>query len=87
MSLGATGLNQSATDMFDLGWLLSFFTSLILYPLICWVWPTENQKIIREQGLAWEQQAKMFMGSNLSDGALEVVQVVEDKSHGSEKQV
>ncbi|KAJ5646240.1 allantoin [Penicillium lividum] len=86
VSLGASGLNQSATDMFDLGWLLSFFTSLILYPLICWVWPTENQKMIREQGLTFEHEAKTYVGSDLSENGLEV-QVVEGKSHGSEKQV
>ncbi|KAJ9156488.1 Uracil permease-like protein [Pleurostoma richardsiae] len=57
-SLGASGVNEAGQHLFSMGWLLSFFTSLIIYPLICMVWPTANHKIIREQGMTWEQAGK-----------------------------
>jgi len=34
---------------------MSFFVSFVVYTAICWVWPTGNQKLIREMGLGWEQ--------------------------------
>jgi len=39
----------------DCGWMLSFVTSFVLYYLICLVWPTRNQKLIREMGLKFEE--------------------------------
>ncbi|KAG4433321.1 hypothetical protein IFR05_011194 [Cadophora sp. M221] len=44
-----------------LGWLLSFFVSFVVYYLICLVWPTHNQRIIKEMGLKWEQQSGDFI--------------------------
>ncbi|RDW73314.1 uracil permease-like protein [Coleophoma cylindrospora] len=55
-TLGAN-VSQAATDIGHLGWLLSFTISFILYYIICTFWPTENQKIIKEMGLGWEQMA------------------------------
>lgn len=60
-SLGASGVNVAGQRLFSLGWLLSFFTSLVAYPLICAVWPTKNQKMIRESGMAWEQAGNEFL--------------------------
>ena len=57
-SLGAKGVGSAGQKMFYLGWLLSFTVSLILYPLICKFWPTNNQKLIRERGLTWEENAR-----------------------------
>ncbi len=53
-TLGAT-VSVPAQKMGHLGWLLSFSVSLIVYYLICLVWPTQNQKLIREMGLKWEE--------------------------------
>ena len=58
-SLGATGVNAGGQRLFDLGWLLSFAVSFVLYYAICLIWPTKNQRMIREEGLGWEQKAKM----------------------------
>ena len=34
----------------------------MLYYAICKVWPTQNQKIIREVGLSWEQNSDLEEG-------------------------
>lgn len=57
-SLGVSGVGVAGQRLFSLGWLLSFFVSLISYPLICKFWPTENQKLFREEGLTWEESSK-----------------------------
>ena len=48
-------VSRAATDMGHMGWLLSFITSFVLYFVICKVWPTKNQRMIKEMGLRWEQ--------------------------------
>lgn len=35
--------------------MLSFVTSFVVYYLLCLVWPTRNQKVVREMGLKWEE--------------------------------
>jgi NCS1 family nucleobase:cation symporter-1 len=55
-TLGAD-VSTSATNLGRLGWLLSFTVSFVLYYAICKVWPSQNQKIIREMGLSWEQKS------------------------------
>jgi NCS1 family nucleobase:cation symporter-1 len=45
----------AATNLGRLGWLLSFFVSFVVYYALCLVWPTQNQKMIKELGLKWEQ--------------------------------
>ncbi|KAI1849768.1 hypothetical protein JX266_004717 [Neoarthrinium moseri] len=60
-SLGATGVNQAGNDLFYMGWLLSFCTSFAAYTIICKFWPTRNQKLIREQGMAWEDSARLSL--------------------------
>ena len=38
-----------------MGWLLSFTTSFVVYYVLCLVWPTKNQRLVREMGLKWEE--------------------------------
>lgn len=54
--VGTLGANVSATaqDMGHIGWFLSFTTSFVLYYLICLVWPTPPQRLIKERKLGWE---------------------------------
>lgn len=40
--------------MGDLGWLLSFVVSFVVYISLCMVWPTHNQKMIKEMGYGFE---------------------------------
>ncbi|TGO52362.1 hypothetical protein BOTNAR_0327g00080 [Botryotinia narcissicola] len=54
-TLGAS-VSQSATNLGRLGWLLSFTVSFVVYFALCKVWPTQNQKLIKEMGLGWESQ-------------------------------
>jgi NCS1 family nucleobase:cation symporter-1 len=54
-TLGAK-VSTSATDLGRLGWLLSFSVSFVVYYVLCLIWPTENQKIIKQMGLGWEEQ-------------------------------
>lgn len=54
-TLGAT-VSTGATDLGRLGWLLSFTVSFVAYYALCKVWPTKNQKLIKEMGLRWEEQ-------------------------------
>jgi NCS1 family nucleobase:cation symporter-1 len=55
-SLGAS-VSTSATELGHLGWLLSFFTSFFVYYAICLVWPTRNQRQVRQMGLGFEDMA------------------------------
>lgn len=55
-SLGAN-VSTAATNLGHLGWLLSFATSFIIYCAICQVWPTQNQKMVKQMSLAWEEMA------------------------------
>lgn len=53
-TLGAP-VSVSAERLGHMGWLLSFVATFISYYLICLIWPTENQKMIKELGLQWEE--------------------------------
>ena len=90
-SLGATGVNAGGSRMFDLGWLLSFTISFVLYYAICLVWPTKNQITIREEGWGWEQCASMqtLAGTRpwSPEEPLEGSQVVETESKKGEMDV
>jgi NCS1 family nucleobase:cation symporter-1 len=55
-SLGAT-VSIEAERLGQLGWLLSFFTTFLVYYIICRVWPTSVQKIIKEKNLGFEEMA------------------------------
>lgn len=48
-------VSPAAQKLGQLGWLLSFFTSFVVYYVVCKIWPTKNQKLIREMGLGWEE--------------------------------
>jgi len=57
--VGTLGPNVSkpAQELGQLGWLLSFFSSFVVYYAICKVWPTKNQKLVKEMGLGWEEMS------------------------------
>lgn len=55
VSLGASGVNLAGEEMFYIGWLLSFFTSFLVYTVLCYFWPTPNQRLIKEYGMGWEE--------------------------------
>ncbi|KUI59673.1 Allantoin permease [Cytospora mali] len=54
--IGTLGVNvsASASHMGDLGWILSFVVSFVVYVGLCMVWPTHNQKVVKEMGYGWE---------------------------------
>ncbi|TEY44942.1 hypothetical protein BOTCAL_0340g00090 [Botryotinia calthae] len=54
-TLGAS-VSESATNLGRLGWLLSFSVSFVVYFALCKIWPTQNQKLIKDMGLGWESQ-------------------------------
>lgn len=47
-----------AAELGDLGWILSFTCSFVVYVALCTVWPTKNQKLIKEMGLRWEEASE-----------------------------
>lgn len=46
---------MEASNLGNLGWLISFTCSFVVYYVLCKVWPTKNQKLIKEAGLGWEE--------------------------------
>ena len=48
-------VSPAAQDLGHLGWLLSFTVSFVVYYVLCRVWPTRNQRLVREMGLRWEE--------------------------------
>ena len=55
-TLGAK-VSTPALDLGRLGWLLSFTVTFVVYVLLCLIWPTENQKLIKEMDLTWEEKS------------------------------
>ena len=51
-------VSVSAQRLGHLGWLLSFTISFVVYYAVCLVWPTGNQKLIKEMGLGWEEMSE-----------------------------
>jgi NCS1 family nucleobase:cation symporter-1 len=49
-------VSTSATNLGRLGWLLSFTVSFVIYYVLCIIWPTKNQKLIKEMNLRWEEE-------------------------------
>jgi len=57
--------------MGHLGWLLSYFTSIIVYLALCSVWPNQNQKAIKMMPrMAFEQMA--VVEAELLDGVVPI---------------
>ncbi|KAE8360939.1 permease for cytosine/purines, uracil, thiamine, allantoin-domain-containing protein [Aspergillus caelatus] len=54
--LGAS-VSTAASHIMDIAWVTSFVTSFIVYFAICWIWPTQNMKFVRERGYSFEQAA------------------------------
>jgi len=82
-TLGAS-VSMSATNLGRLGWLLSFSVSFVLYFAICKVWPTKNQKIIKEMGLSWESQYGDFIVAEDGTQIVEQGRIVRAISDGSD---
>ncbi|KAL1311111.1 hypothetical protein AAFC00_001316 [Neodothiora populina] len=61
--VGTLGAHVSETGMNlgHLGWLLSFFVSFFVYIAICYVWPTQNQKQVKEMTLSFEAMADALL--------------------------
>lgn len=55
-SLGAN-VSNAGLNLGRLGWLLSFTVSFVVYFGICKIWPTSNQKMVKEMGLGWEEMS------------------------------
>lgn len=55
-TLGAH-VSISATNLGRLGWILSFSISFVVYFVLCTIWPTKSQALIKEMGLGWEEQS------------------------------
>jgi len=53
-TLGAT-VSVPAQRLGHCGWLLSFTTSFVIYYMLCLVWPTKNQRLIKQMGLGFEE--------------------------------
>ncbi|OJJ50427.1 hypothetical protein ASPZODRAFT_59349 [Penicilliopsis zonata CBS 506.65] len=68
--LGAS-VSAGATHLVDMGWILSFVTSFVVYYALCSVWPTQNQRYVREQGYAFEQVGNDLVESFEYDVATE----------------
>ncbi|KAF2765672.1 uracil permease-like protein [Teratosphaeria nubilosa] len=55
-TLGAK-VSTKATRLGDLGWMLSFVSSFVVYYGLCLIIPTQNQKKVRDLGLSWEEMS------------------------------
>ncbi|KAF4630035.1 hypothetical protein G7Y89_g8107 [Cudoniella acicularis] len=54
-NLGAK-VSTTARHLGYLGWLLSFSVSIFVYVVLCLIWPTQNQRVIRDMGLKREEK-------------------------------
>lgn len=68
-------VSLSAQRLGELGWMLSFFSSFVVYYVLCRVWPTQNQKVIKEAELGWEEMS--YKDIVTSDGT-----VITDEQEG-----
>lgn len=69
-SLGVPGVGVHGRRLFYLGWLLSFSISFVAYIAICTVWPTQNQRLIRERGLKREELVQKELDAIEGNGSL-----------------
>lgn len=70
-------VSTAATDLGRLGWLLSFSISFVVYYLLCLIWPTRNQKLIRQMGLRWEEQADINDAREADESGEEEIDAIE----------
>ncbi|KAH8881722.1 allantoin [Thozetella sp. PMI_491] len=56
-TLGAS-VSEAAYHLGQLGWLISFITSFVVYCALCLVWPTRNQRLIKDSAPQWEEAEK-----------------------------
>jgi len=71
-------VSTSATNMGRLGWILSFVTSFTVYWIVCKLWPTRNQRLIKEMGLAWEEMGDREIIAEDGTVIVEVGSVVQE---------
>ncbi|CAK4030652.1 uracil permease [Lecanosticta acicola] len=50
-------VSSTATKLGQLGWMLSFASSFLVYYVLCKIFPTTNQKLVRESRLSWEEMS------------------------------
>jgi NCS1 family nucleobase:cation symporter-1 len=55
-TLGAP-VSEEATHLGQLGWIISFVVSFVVYCALCLVWPTQAQRFVKESGASWEESA------------------------------
>ena len=55
-NLGAD-VSNTAKELGYLGWILAFTVSALVYYLLCSVWPTQSQLVVKNFGLLFEQKA------------------------------
>ncbi|KAF2863383.1 putative allantoin permease [Piedraia hortae CBS 480.64] len=62
-------VSSAAQKLGQLGWMLSFVSSFVVYYILCRIWPTKNQKIIKQSGYSWEEMSKreLPMGAALDN--------------------
>lgn len=65
-TLGAS-VSVAAQNLGHLGWMLSFTVSFVVYYVVCLIWPTQNQKIIREMGLGFEEMRLVLLDAAMSE--------------------
>lgn len=75
--LGTLGVSVPlvATHLNELGWLLSFFVAGTVYFGICKIWPTKNQRLIKDLGLGWQEMS-------LRGEEVEVLEGIESREGG-----
>jgi NCS1 family nucleobase:cation symporter-1 len=61
-------VSKPAQELGQLGWLLSFSSSFVVYYVLCKIWPTRNQRVVREMGLGWEEMS--YMSIVTADGTI-----------------
>lgn len=70
-------VSETATHIDELGWLLSFFVAGVVYWGVCRIWPTRNQRLVREMGLGWEEmswrEGGVVEGIELEGGSINAV--------------
>ena len=82
-TLGAK-VSTQALDLGRLGWLLSFTVSFVVYYVVCSIWPTNNQKMIKEMQPGWEANSGDII---LAPDGTEIVEegaAVRARSEGSD---
>lgn len=84
--LGAN-VSSQAKEVGYLGYLLAFFVSIVVYLLLCTIFPTQSQKLVRSIGLKFEEKAAQedFYLGNSEKYGLGTEEVFVSNVSGSDK--